>query len=68
MENSSVDKIIVFIAGLQKTEIKTKLMNFKGKPRLDFTEDYLESLSEDKLRHILLAAVVTKHKKMKCFC
>jgi hypothetical protein len=30
---------------------------------MDFTPDYLDKLSTDRLRHILLAAVVTTHRK-----
>ena len=57
------DNLTVSVASLGKAQIKKKLKNFKKRPKLDFTEEYLNKLSLDKLRHILLAAVLTKHKK-----
>jgi len=46
------------IASLGKTELKKRIKNFKGRFRLDFTDTYLENLSDDRLRHILLAALI----------
>ena len=46
------------IAALNRGELKRRIRNFKGRFKLDFNEDYLNSLSVDRLRHILLAALV----------
>lgn len=46
------------IAALGRNELKRRIKNFRGRFKLDFTEDYLNKLSIDKLRHILLAAVI----------
>jgi hypothetical protein len=46
------------IAGLGRHELKLRIRNFRGHFKLDFTEDYLNKLSVDRLRHILLAAVM----------
>ena len=46
------------IAALGKDELKKRIKNFKGRFRLDFTEDYLNNLSVERLRHILLAALI----------
>ena len=35
-----------------------RIRNFKGQFKLDFTENYLDSVTLDKLRHILLAALI----------
>jgi hypothetical protein len=47
------------IGALGKEELKKQIKNFKGRFRLDFSEDYLDSAGIDKLRHILLAALIT---------
>ena len=47
------------IAVLGKNELKSRIKNFKGRFKLDFSEDYLNKLSVDRLRHILLAALVS---------
>ncbi|HUW19034.1 MAG TPA: hypothetical protein VMW16_07015 [Sedimentisphaerales bacterium] len=46
------------IASLGKDELKRRIRNFRGRFKLDFTEDYLDALSVDRLRHILLAALI----------
>ncbi|MCK4291933.1 MAG: hypothetical protein KAY65_01950 [Planctomycetes bacterium] len=46
------------IAALERNEIKKRIRSFRGRFKLDFTEDYLNKLSIDRLRHILLAAQI----------
>ena len=46
------------IAALGRDELKRRIKNFRGRFKLDFTEDYLNNLSIDRLRHILLAALI----------
>ena len=46
------------IAALGRNELKRRIKNFRGRFKLDFTEDYLNNLSVDRLRHILLAALI----------
>lgn len=60
---SSFEKIAASIASLSKVQAKRRIQNFKGNFKLDFTESYLNSLSADRLKHILLAAMATKLKR-----
>jgi len=46
------------IAALGRNELERRIRNFRGRFKLDFTQDYLRKLSVDRLRHILLAAVM----------
>ena len=46
------------IASLGRPELTRRIKNFKGRFKLDFTDDYLNRLSVDRLRHILLAALI----------
>jgi hypothetical protein len=46
------------IAALGRNELKRRIRSFRGRFKLDFTEDYLNALSVDRLRHILLAALI----------
>jgi len=46
------------IAALGRTELKRRIKNFRGRFKLDFTEEYLNNISVDRLRHILLAALI----------
>ena len=46
------------IAALGRNELTRRIRNFRGRFKLDFTEDYLSKLSVDRLRHILLAALI----------
>jgi hypothetical protein len=54
----SFEQTATLIAALGKDELKKRIRNFRGRFRLDFTEDYLNNLSVDRLRHILLAALI----------
>ncbi len=56
--NASFEQAASTINSLNKSQIKDRLMHFKGNFKLDFTEAYLDSLNLDKLRHILLAATL----------
>jgi hypothetical protein len=47
------------IAALDRDELKRRIKNFRGRFKLDFTEDYLNDLNIDRLRHILLAAHIS---------
>lgn len=46
------------IGTLERDELKNQIKNFKGRFKLDFTEDYLNNATVDRLRHILLAALM----------
>ena len=52
------DQTVTSIAALGRSELKRQIRGFRGRFKLDFTEDYLDTLSVDRLRHILLAALV----------
>jgi hypothetical protein len=48
------------IARLNRDQLTTRIKHFHGRFKLDFSRDYLASQPIDRLRHILLAAVMTK--------
>lgn len=53
-----LEQTVTSIAVLDRNELSKRIRNFKGRFKLDFTEDYLNNLSIDRLRHILLAASI----------
>jgi len=50
------------VAALGRAELKRRIRNFKGRFKLDFTDDYLNRLSVDRLRHILMAALINTNR------
>lgn len=58
-----LETICTEVATMDKAEVMYHILHFDGPVRLDFTEDYLKTLDLDKLRHILLAALITAHRK-----
>ncbi len=52
------DKEATSIAALDRNELKRRIRSFRGRFKLDFTDDYLNNLTVDRLRHILLAALI----------
>ncbi|MBN1509830.1 MAG: hypothetical protein JW955_23485 [Sedimentisphaerales bacterium] len=55
------ERTAALIATLSRDEVKTRIQGFQGSRKLDFTDDYLDTISLDRLRHILLAVVLTCH-------
>ncbi len=52
------DREITSITALGRNELTRRIRSFRGRFKLDFTEDYLSNISVDRLRHILLAALI----------
>jgi hypothetical protein len=52
------DREITSITALGRIELTRRIRGFRGRFKLDFTEDYLDNISIDRLRHILLAALI----------
>ena len=55
---ATFDKQATTIAALGRNELTNRIKHFNGRFKLDFTEEYLNKLSVDRLRHILLAALI----------
>ena len=55
---SYFERTATSIARLGRGELQSRIKNFKGRFRLDFSDDYLNSLPAERLRHILLAAMI----------
>lgn len=55
---TSADKMSVKVASMSRSQLKWALLSLQTRFRMDFTEEFLESLSKDRLRHILLAALL----------
>jgi hypothetical protein len=52
------EQVATSIAVLGRSELKSRIKNFRGRFKLDFTDDYLDAMDIDRLRHILLAALI----------
>lgn len=46
------------LAELNRQELTRRIKNFHGRFKFDFTDNYLNNLTVDRLRHILLAALI----------
>jgi len=53
-----LEQTAISITSLGKKQLKKRIKNFRGRFKLDFTESYLDKLSVERLRHILLAALI----------
>ena len=52
------EQTATLIAALSRSELERRIRNFKGRFKLDFSKDYLNNLTVDRLRHVLLAALI----------
>lgn len=55
---AALDVALTAICSLSRERLMEALLHFHGSLRLDFTEDFLSHLSDEKLRHLLLAAYI----------
>jgi hypothetical protein len=51
-----IDEMIAAVAQFSRNDAKQALLDFTAM-RLDFTDEYLDSLATEQLRHVLLAAI-----------
>ena len=54
-----LEKTATTLASMSRRQLTSRIQNFKGRFKLDFTEEYLSKLTTDRLRHILLAALLS---------
>ena len=54
-----IERQVNSISALGRKELKRRIKKFPGRFKMDFTDDYLNKISIERLRHILLAALIT---------
>jgi hypothetical protein len=52
------EQMAASLTDLSREDLKQRIKNFRGRFKLDFSDDYLDALSLDRLRHLLLAALL----------
>lgn len=52
------EQVAAALADLGRDDLKKRIKDFRGRFKLDFSDDYLDALSLDRLRHLLLAALI----------
>ena len=52
------EQMAAVLADLNRDDLKKRIRDFRGRFKLDFSDDYLDALSLDRLRHLLLAALI----------
>ncbi len=50
------DVVVSEVGRMSREDLVQSIQDFRGRFKLDFTEDYLERQSDENLKHILLAA------------
>lgn len=63
MQGREVELLVREIQGMDRTGLKNMLRNMQCEFTLDFTDEFLDSISVERLRHITLAASLHDHKK-----
>ena len=56
----NLEEEAIRINALGRESLVAELLNFDGRFTMDLTEDFIRSQSNDRLRHILLAAVAVR--------
>jgi hypothetical protein len=55
LESHQVEELICLVASLDKPMLTGQFMDFRGSFPIDFTPEFLETLSVERLRHIFVA-------------
>ncbi len=61
MSPSQLDRIATRLAGMNRPALMQLLRSLRCDFKIDFTDDYLHSVSLERLRHIVLAAELHAH-------
>jgi hypothetical protein len=59
----NLERLARSISSLGRGDVERKIRNFRGRFQFDFSDEYLQGTTVDRLRHILFAAMATKLKK-----
>jgi hypothetical protein len=62
--DQSLEDLIKSVQELDRAACKERLRQME-RPRLDFPDDFLDALSEERLRHLLLAACLQARKHVR---
>lgn len=58
VDEIQMDYLVSMISRMDRDELKNMLRSLRCKFKLDFTDEFLATVSIERLRHILLAAVL----------
>ncbi len=50
-----IEELLCLVSSLDRQTLTQQFLNFRGTFPIDFTPDFLDSLSEERLRHIFVA-------------
>lgn len=62
MAPRKIELLLAHIGSLNRKALVRMLSHFDGRLRLDFTREYLDAQSEERLRHILAAALLCERR------
>jgi len=57
-EKMTFEQIVDSITKIGREEVTRRIMNYRGSFKMDFSNDYLNKLPVDRLKHIYLAALI----------
>ncbi len=52
------EQMAAALADLSRDDLKKRIKGFRGRFKLDFSDEYLDALTLERLRHLLLAALI----------
>jgi len=61
MSTQQIEKLATRLASMSRDDLTKTLRKLQCNFRIDFTDDFLNSISDDRLRHIVMAASLHAH-------
>jgi hypothetical protein len=55
LQSTQIEELICLVSSLDRGTLTRQFLNFRGNFPVDFTPEFLEQLSVDRMRHIFVA-------------
>ena len=55
LQEPQIEELICMVSSLDRSTLTKHFLNFRGNFPIDFTPEFLENLSVDRMRHIFVA-------------
>ena len=60
LRTQQVEEMVTIVRAMDRAALSERLLNFHGRFPVDFTRDFVERQSDDRLKHLFLALCLTQ--------
>ena len=68
LQSEQIEELITLVSGLDRDTLMSHIRSYRAAFPVDFTNDYLQQLPTDKIRHIFVAMCLQSQRMPDNFC